>query len=294
MTHQDTQPPAETLAECPFCGADAVWREDDPAKPSAVFGLVVDHSSECFLRWSSSVRDDQSIRAAWNRRAALTRRAGGDAIPAGDGQDRKFAFRNGQFVNRVSGEPIPHDEPVIIFRARDRHAIPVLREYLTMATDEHHRQAIRDRLAEFSTYREAHPDRMKEPGITHHIELNAIPQPPAGGDAGAVERAAGFMRHDGLCAAVGAYGYCDCGMEAAKAAALAIPAPVVEGWQPIETAILWGVYIVTDGEHVALAQYAESDWGGNYWAVDPEDALEWSPTHCITPPAALSEGRSHG
>ncbi len=115
--------------------------------------------------------------------AALDSRAG----DAGEGQDRKFAFRNGQFVNRVSGEPIPHDEPIIIFRARDHHAIPVLREYLTMATDEHHRQAIRDRLTEFAAYRDAHPDRMKEPGITHHIELNVatpVPAPNSAGDAG--------------------------------------------------------------------------------------------------------------
>jgi len=89
-----------------------------------------------------------------------------------DGQDRKFAFRDGQYVNRVSGEPIPHDEPIIIFRARDHHSIHVLREYLTMVTDEHHRQAIRDRMAEFSAYAAAHPERMKEPGITHDIRHN--------------------------------------------------------------------------------------------------------------------------
>ncbi|HWT40096.1 MAG TPA: hypothetical protein VN081_02390 [Dongiaceae bacterium] len=93
------------------------------------------------------------------------------------GQDRKFAFRNGQFVNRVSGEPIPNDEPIIIFRARDRHAEHVLREYLSMATDEHHREAIRDRMSEFAAYRAAHPERIKEPGITHEITLNSAATP---------------------------------------------------------------------------------------------------------------------
>jgi hypothetical protein len=88
------------------------------------------------------------------------------------GQDRKFAFRDGQFVNRVSGEPIPLDEPVIIFRARDNHSLPILREYLTMASDPHHRQAIKDRMGEFAAWRADHPDRVKEPGITHHIRLN--------------------------------------------------------------------------------------------------------------------------
>lgn len=64
-----------------------------------------------------------------------------------------------------------------------------------------------------------------------------------------------------------------------------------DGWRPIETAVLWEVYVVTDGENVALAQYAESDHGDAYWSVDPEDCLEWEPTHCIAAPAALTEGK---
>ncbi len=69
-----------------------------------------------------------------------------------------------------------------------------------------------------------------------------------------------------------------------------------DGWQPIETAVLWDVAIVTDGEDVALAQLAESDGGENYWAVDPEDGLDWEPTHWIAPPAiaALQHGKGGG
>ncbi|GAM00743.1 hypothetical protein SP5_035_01450 [Sphingomonas parapaucimobilis NBRC 15100] len=59
-----------------------------------------------------------------------------------------------------------------------------------------------------------------------------------------------------------------------------------EGWQPIETAVLWEVYIVTDGINAAMSQYAESDHGDRFWAVEPEDALEWEPTHCIATPAS--------
>lgn len=87
-------------------------------------------------------------------------------------EDRKFKFENGRFVNRVSGEAIPDDEPVILFRARDNHAIPTLIAYLAMVTDPHHRQAVMDRLDEFSAYRAQNPDRLKEPGITRHIVLN--------------------------------------------------------------------------------------------------------------------------
>jgi len=94
-------------------------------------------------------------------------RAGGDG-----GQDRKFAFRDGLFVNRVSGEPIPADEPVIIFRAHDWHALDVLAFYQRLADDPHHVRAIQDRMNEFQAYKDEHPERMKEPGITRHIRLN--------------------------------------------------------------------------------------------------------------------------
>ncbi len=87
-------------------------------------------------------------------------------------EDRKFKFENGQFVNRVSGEPIPDDEPVIIFRARDRHALQVLNFYLRTVEDDHHKQAIRDRIGEFGAFRDANEDLMKEPGVTRHIVLN--------------------------------------------------------------------------------------------------------------------------
>ncbi len=67
-------------------------------------------------------------------------------------EDRKFKFEDGRFVNRVSGEAIPDDEPVIIFRARDWRALPVLNFYLSICEDEHHRQAIQDRIDEFAAY----------------------------------------------------------------------------------------------------------------------------------------------
>jgi len=56
------------------------------------------------------------------------------------------------------------------------------------------------------------------------------------------------------------------------------------GWQPIETLAMWDVAIVTDGENVAKAQKAEADYGGHYFAVDPEDCLEWEPTMWIACP----------
>jgi len=61
-----------------------------------------------------------------------------------------------------------------------------------------------------------------------------------------------------------------------KAAAMA--ALQSEGWRPISEAKVWVVCVVTDGKQVAIAQKALDDWGGEYWAVDPEDGLDWEPT----------------
>lgn len=60
------------------------------------------------------------------------------------------------------------------------------------------------------------------------------------------------------------------------------------GWSYVAVLPMWSVAVVTDGERVAIAQKAEADFDGYYWAIEPEDALDWEPTHCIALPAALS------
>lgn len=46
---------------------------------------------------------------------------------------------------------------------------------------------------------------------------------------------------------------------------------------------MWADGIVTDGENVAMAQKAETDHGGHYWAVDGGNGgLDWQPTHFIS------------
>jgi len=90
-------------------------------------------------------------------------------------EDRKFFWDAdlGVFRNRISGAIIPHDEPVILFRAQDIHALNTLWFYLSQVEDDHHKQAVRDRISEFSAFRDSEEARMKEPGITHDITLNS-------------------------------------------------------------------------------------------------------------------------
>lgn len=71
------------------------------------------------------------------------------------------------------------------------------------------------------------------------------------------------------------------------------------GLRSIGTMALWDTGVVTDGERAAVAQKAESDFGGHYFAIEPEDGLEWEPTHwapfpspCIASPNPTTKGES--
>jgi hypothetical protein len=68
------------------------------------------------------------------------------------------------------GVPVPEDEPMILFRARDLYALPMLVEYCKLCASngctEFHLKGIENRLDAFRKFREEHKDRMKQPGIT--------------------------------------------------------------------------------------------------------------------------------
>lgn len=78
----------------------------------------------------------------------------------------------GTLFNRESGEPIPPDEPVFIFRARDRHAARAIGFYAGDLRNAEHFQAVYQRVRDFNVFAAAHPERMKEPDT-------AIPAPQA-------------------------------------------------------------------------------------------------------------------
>jgi hypothetical protein len=73
-------------------------------------------------------------------------------------------------VMTSNGQPIPEDEPLILFRARDRHALDTLMHYRDLCEldecTEYHLQGIEDRIAAFQQFASEHPERMKQPGIT--------------------------------------------------------------------------------------------------------------------------------
>lgn len=82
-------------------------------------------------------------------------------------QEPKYDVRGGSIINRATGEAIPDDEPIFIFRAKDRTAAHMLRLYVVECENAEHRQAILRRVWDFEQFARNHPDRMKEPDTSH-------------------------------------------------------------------------------------------------------------------------------
>jgi len=77
-----------------------------------------------------------------------------------------------EIVN-LSGVPIPDDEPLILFRARDYLALPMLMRYMELAREDgctdFHLAGIDNRIREFTRFKVEHPERMKQPGVTRGV-----------------------------------------------------------------------------------------------------------------------------
>ena len=84
-------------------------------------------------------------------------------------QEPKYGIRDGQIVNLSSGAPIPDDEPIFIFRAKDRLAVRILTAYFSAIEDSEHARAVAGRLEDFKRFAREHPERMKDPD-THSAQ----------------------------------------------------------------------------------------------------------------------------
>jgi len=75
-----------------------------------------------------------------------------------------------EIVNQA-GVPIPLDEPLLLFRARDRYALEGALEPYRAYCQKHgctqyHLDGITNRIDSFEKFAEEHAERMKQPGIT--------------------------------------------------------------------------------------------------------------------------------
>jgi hypothetical protein len=84
--------------------------------------------------------------------------------------DGKFQIKGGQIVKMSNGEPIPIDEPVFLFRARDRLAVPMLRIYEQVSVvdgcNDYHFDALNQSIQRFEKFAKDNPNRMKQPSVT--------------------------------------------------------------------------------------------------------------------------------
>lgn len=78
-------------------------------------------------------------------------------------QEPKYDIIDGRIVNRKTGVPIPDNEPVMIFRAKDMHAVAALNAYHCIVPPGEHRMAVAKRIDDFVRFSWNNPGLMKAP-----------------------------------------------------------------------------------------------------------------------------------
>ncbi|MEA3242865.1 MAG: hypothetical protein U9Q19_05415 [Pseudomonadota bacterium] len=83
-------------------------------------------------------------------------------------QDPKFGIDDdGRICNIATGEPIPADEPVFIFRAKDMLAEQALLYYYALVSMHDQRLAVHHRITDFKRFRQDNPELMKAPDTVY-------------------------------------------------------------------------------------------------------------------------------
>lgn len=77
---------------------------------------------------------------------------------------------NGTIIKTSNGSPIPDHEPKILFRGRDKLAIPMLQFYLGLCIQDgctqYQEESMRSMIKEFENFRDSFSASMKQPGST--------------------------------------------------------------------------------------------------------------------------------
>lgn len=77
--------------------------------------------------------------------------------------ERKYKILNDRLVKRDNEAPIPEDEPLFIFRAKDRKAMAALCCYNMILDNLEQKAAVTTTINDFRQYQEDNPDLMGEP-----------------------------------------------------------------------------------------------------------------------------------
>lgn len=77
--------------------------------------------------------------------------------------ERKYKIKDGRLVKRSNEVPIPDDEPLFIFRAKDRKALAALVAYNSILDNLEQKAAVTETINDFRDFQERNPEKMSEP-----------------------------------------------------------------------------------------------------------------------------------
>jgi len=77
--------------------------------------------------------------------------------------ERKYEIKDGRLVKRDNQVPVPEDEPLFIFRAKDRKALAVLVAYNSILDNLDQKEMVTKSINDFREFQEKNPEKMGEP-----------------------------------------------------------------------------------------------------------------------------------
>lgn len=77
--------------------------------------------------------------------------------------ERKYEIKDNKIVKRSNQVPIPDEEPLFIFRAKDRKALAALVAYNMVLDNLDQKEAVTKSINDFRQFQEKNPDKMAEP-----------------------------------------------------------------------------------------------------------------------------------
>jgi len=87
--------------------------------------------------------------------------------------DGKHHLLGENIIKSSNGEPIAEDEPLFLFRGRDRLAVATLETYARLCKVDgclpEHVEAVNESIERFKRFRQDKPLRMKQPGVTRGL-----------------------------------------------------------------------------------------------------------------------------
>ncbi len=87
--------------------------------------------------------------------------------------DPKFHIEGDQIIKTSNGDPIPEDEPLMLFRARDKYALAAIAYYGELCRkggcNDFQMAGVENRIRAFIKWAEQNPAKLKEPGITRGL-----------------------------------------------------------------------------------------------------------------------------